>query len=56
MPKLKPPTPKEFEQHKIRMALAAVPTIYACKKCGWPVIDGFRCTYCNDSNPSEKPQ
>lgn len=34
------------------LAIGAVPNIYRCKKCGYPVIDGYCCTYCGDSSPS----
>lgn len=30
------------------------PNIYPCQKCGYPVIYGYCCGSCGDSNPSEK--
>jgi ribosomal protein L32 len=28
--------------------------IRTCKKCGSPVINGYVCMYCQDTNPSEE--
>lgn len=25
--------------------------VHRCNNCGWPVLDGYRCTYCGDDNP-----
>lgn len=36
-----------------RLARNYCPTIYACKKCSYPVVEGYCCTYCGDVNPSE---
>lgn len=36
-----------------RLARNYCPTIFACKKCGMPCVNGYCCTYCGDSNPSE---
>ncbi len=35
-----------------RLAIDFTPGIYRCKKCGYPVIDGYCCTHCGDSDPS----
>lgn len=48
-----PPTPEQYQRAKINKALSYAPHIHACKKCGWPVIYGYCCTYCGDDNPSE---
>jgi len=34
------------------LALSRVPNIYACGKCNHPVIDGYCCTFCMDSDPN----
>jgi methionyl-tRNA synthetase len=36
-----------------RLARNYCPTIYDCKKCSYPVVSGYQCTYCGDTNPSE---
>jgi len=35
------------------LARSHAPTIYACKKCGYPVAKGYSCSYCHDMNPYE---
>ena len=53
---IKPSTKKEYEESKISIALGLCPTIYPCKKCGWPVVSGYCCNYCNDTNPNESEE
>jgi hypothetical protein len=43
-----------YNKEKAKLAIDFCPTIYPCKKCGYPVISGYRCTYCNDTNPNEE--
>jgi rubrerythrin len=50
--KINRPTEKEYREEAIKQAFQFAPRIYACKKCGWPVADGFCCEYCGDINPS----
>lgn len=42
----------EWERIANSIARDWTPTIYACMKCGWPVVTGYCCNYCKDSNPS----
>jgi hypothetical protein len=51
--KVTPPTVDEYEQRRISMLLSYAPRTYPCKKCGWPVIDGYCCNTCGDSAPYE---
>lgn len=53
MTMVKPPTVDEYRAAKIQNALDYSPSQYACKKCGWPVVRGYVCTACGDTNPSE---
>ena len=49
--KLNEPTDKEYKHAKYQLALSALPTIWPCDHCKWPVIRGYCCTYCESSNP-----
>ena len=51
-----PPSDVEYKQANLRLRLDRAPPTYACMKCGWPVIKGFCCETCGDTNPSEPPQ
>jgi hypothetical protein len=53
-PKRKPPTEKQYREAEIGQALIFCPEIYPCANCGWPVIDGYCCEYCDCTNPREK--
>lgn len=48
---LKPHT-DEWELKALKLRASFAPSAYACKKCGAPVLFGYRCEYCGDSNPS----
>ena len=53
--KIAPPKDQdEIEDAANVIARGFCPRIYACKKCGWPVVDGYCCGTCGDSNPSEE--
>ena len=52
--KTEPPTEEQYRMARINLALDYAPTIYACKKCGWPVALGYCCGSCGDINPSSK--
>ena len=52
--KLSRPTYTEYQKAKAEVALDYAPEIYPCRKCGWPVLSGYCCTYCEDTDPSEK--
>ena len=54
MTKVKPPTRMQYYRAEARIGIDFAPNIYPCKKCGWPVIVGYCCTTCGDSNPSEE--
>ncbi len=43
---------EQWEERANSLARAFCPDIYACKKCEYPVMDGYCCTGCGDSNPS----
>ena len=45
------PLSKQWIKEAHELALSRV-TIYACGKCNHPVIDGYRCEFCGDSNPN----
>jgi hypothetical protein len=49
-----PKTEAEYRDHANALARSFAPDIRACKKCGWPVVSGYCCTYCGDANPSER--
>lgn len=51
--KIKPPTEKEFNTRANSIAREFCPRIYACKKCGWPVVNGYCCRTCGDGAPYE---
>jgi hypothetical protein len=44
---LKPPTHKQYRKAEIRLVFLRCPTIKPCKDCGWPVVSGEVCIYCN---------
>lgn len=52
MKKVKPYT-KSWYDKALQLLKDYVPGLYACKKCGNPVISGYCCTYCGDSAPYE---
>ena len=54
MNKLKPIIEGGIYWNKVAgdMARDFCPPIYACKKCSYPVIEGYCCEFCGDSNPS----
>lgn len=49
-----PPSPKEYEEAQVSLALSYAPNMYPCADCKWPVIDGYCCTYCGSSSPRRK--
>jgi hypothetical protein len=49
--KIEPPTAWQYKQASINLAFDYCPPIHNCKKCGWPVIDGYCCRTCGDSDP-----
>lgn len=51
--KIKPPTPKQYELSEITLAMRWTPQMYPCAKCQWPVVDGYCCSTCGDSNPQQ---
>ncbi len=53
---MKVPSVEEYRREKFRLALDFCPRIYPCMRCGYPVVDGFCCTYCGDTNPNDCEQ
>jgi hypothetical protein len=49
--KLKEGSPA-WEKKANELARSHVGPIYGCKKCGHPVIKGYCCKGCGDTNPS----
>jgi rubrerythrin len=46
-------TQEEWDELATQLRLQNAPSVYACKKCGYPVVKGNVCTYCWDTNPSQ---
>lgn len=51
--KIKHPTDEEYSKERLRLLVEHGPKIYACKKCGWPVIKGYCCYTCKDRSPND---
>jgi len=47
-----PTSQKEFDEAVASIAYSFL-EIRSCMKCKWPVISGYCCTFCGDTNPSE---
>jgi len=45
---MKKPTPEEYLERKMTVALGFAPRIYPCQKCGNPVVTGYICDWCLD--------
>ncbi|MCK5608587.1 hypothetical protein KAR91_42285 [Candidatus Pacearchaeota archaeon] len=41
-----------YKEEKQVIVDAYAPNIHPCKKCGHPVVEGYACTTCYDTNPS----
>jgi hypothetical protein len=48
--KPKPPTAKQYQAAWMTEAAAAI-DIRPCRRCKWPVVEGYCCTYCESRNP-----
>ena len=48
----KPETSRTYKEEKQALIDGMTPEIYPCKKCGHPVVEGYACTTCHDTNPS----
>ena len=44
----------EWERVANNIARSFCPSIYPCGKCEYPVVDGYCCTSCGDTNPRER--
>lgn len=44
----------EWECVANNIARSFCPSIYPCAKCEYPVVDGYCCTHCGDTNPRER--
>ena len=51
--RIEPPTDEQYQARRLSIVLSYAPRIYACAKCKWPVIDGYCCNTCGDSNPRQ---
>lgn len=47
-------THDDWERMADRIARSIAPDICHCKTCDYPVVKGYCCTYCGDTNPSSK--
>ena len=47
------PYSAEWEKAANQEARIYCPDIYPCQKCSYPVMSGFCCVNCEDSNPSK---
>lgn len=54
MQKIKPPSDAMYRKVACQLAIDYAPAIRTCQKCLWPVIHGYCCRTCGDSNPSQK--
>lgn len=44
-----------WEREARAMARSVAPPIYPCMKCSGPVLRGYCCDHCGDSDPSSPP-
>ncbi len=51
MNKIEPPTELEYRKGERYLLVHFAPRIYPCKKCGWPVADGYCCGKCETTSP-----
>lgn len=51
---MKKPTQKQYRDALLATMESYLPRSYPCGKCAWPVIDGYVCQHCGDSNPKAK--
>lgn len=49
--KPKPPSEKQYRRAEIQIALEFCPEIRECKKCHWPHVGMYCCTFCGAHNP-----
>ena len=45
---------KEWEQAANNLARGFAPRIYPCKSCGSPVLSGYCCDFCGESDTSDE--
>ena len=50
------PLSKQWVKEAYELALSRTPNIFACGKCNHPVIKGFCCEFCGDSDPDRNPK
>jgi len=46
------PYSEEWQKEANALARCYAPTIYPCCKCNHPVVKGYCCGHCGDSDPS----
>jgi hypothetical protein len=56
--KVKEPKVKKFEGSEDKwmklaanLAFYAAPAVFPCKRCGYPVLDGYCCDHCGSDSP-----
>lgn len=47
---------EEYNMERCKLALSYCPTIYPCIHCGYPVVDGYCCEYCDSASPGIRSQ
>lgn len=52
MPKKINPDGIVYKDAALEIMTSFSPAIYPCKKCSWPVADGYVCQWCGDNDPS----
>lgn len=48
------PASEEWHRRAVAVALNYSPDIYPCRRCGWPVADGYECP-CSGEADTERP-
>jgi hypothetical protein len=43
---------REFEKRANLIARQFAPPIRTCAECGWPVLKGYCCNHCGNTDPS----
>lgn len=47
------PEGRAYERAANELARSYCPRLYPCRKCGWPVADGYCCQTCGTGTPYE---
>jgi len=54
MKKFPDPNGRAYKREKMEVYERFSPSVYPCKKCGWPVASGYCCSYCETDSPREE--